>query len=323
MDYSIIIPTYNSEKYIEKCLKSILSSLFNKKFEIIVVDDNSSDLTIEKVTALGVRLIKHKKNHGPSFSRNQGAKIANGNTLIFIDSDIMIYSDTLKKIDRFFAEKNDFSGVSGNYEPFCSMKNFISQFKNLLAYYARINQPKNVDWAQSSLFAIKASAFKSVGGFNEDLRHCEDVMLGKTLVQNNYNLAFCNILKIQHMKTYSFLSFLKERIERSQIRIVIRLSGKTKKMVSSKDSISSKSIYAMYLFLLLPTSIFLGQINIHYALIPFFSFYAVNFEFLSLCKTTFGKIFLIKSSFMILLDCTICWFGIFLGCIDFLKGRRI
>ena len=323
MDYSVIIPAHNSEQYIERCLEHVLSSDLGREFEVIVVDDDSGDLTVEKAKKFGVIMVRNKENGGPAFSRNQGAKIARGDVLVFVDSDMMIYPDTLKKIAHFLKEKNGFMGVSGNYEPHCPMKNFLSCFKNVFACYARMNQPENVDWAQSSLFAIKADAFKSVGGFNEQLRHCEDVMLGRALVRHGYKIAFCRTLGAKHMKVYSLSSFIKERIARSRTRIVIRLSGKARNMASSKDSISSRSIQAMYLFLFLPPALVLGQINILYALIPVILFYAVSLEFLSLCRTTFGNLFFIRSSFMILLDYSICWAGIFLGCNDYLKGRRI
>ena len=55
MDCSIIIPAYNSELYIRRCLESVLSSSFDKCFEVIVVDDGSTDSTVEKVKEFRVK----------------------------------------------------------------------------------------------------------------------------------------------------------------------------------------------------------------------------------------------------------------------------
>ena len=87
---SVIVPIYNSEKYIKKCIESILSQTYNN-FEIILIDDGSTDNspTICDEYAKQDNRIKvvHKKNGGVSSSRNCGIKLAKGKYLTFIDSD--------------------------------------------------------------------------------------------------------------------------------------------------------------------------------------------------------------------------------------------
>lgn len=89
---SVIIPVYNVEKYIVKCLQSILNQTF-KDFEIILIDDGSQDKSIELVekTFNDPRIkIYHKQNGGPASARNYGIKVSTGKYLTFIDPDDFI-----------------------------------------------------------------------------------------------------------------------------------------------------------------------------------------------------------------------------------------
>lgn len=106
MKLSIIIPCYNVEKYIDKCIESILNQKLND-YEIILVDDSSTDNTYKKIKEYEtkypfIKTIKNKKNSGAGFSRNQGLKIASGEYISFIDSDDYIddnyYNILMEKI---------------------------------------------------------------------------------------------------------------------------------------------------------------------------------------------------------------------------------
>lgn len=87
---SIIVPVYNVEKYLEKCIESILAQTF-KNIEVILVNDGSSDksgLICDKYSLIDRRIkVVHKKNTGVSDSRNYGIKVSSGKYIAFIDSD--------------------------------------------------------------------------------------------------------------------------------------------------------------------------------------------------------------------------------------------
>ena len=103
MKYSFIVPAYNTEKYIDKCLKSIFSNTY-KNFEVIIVNDGSTDKTediINKYIKKYDNIIYIKqKNMGLSLARNNGVKKATGDYLLFIDSDDYVEKNLLENINK-------------------------------------------------------------------------------------------------------------------------------------------------------------------------------------------------------------------------------
>lgn len=98
---SIIIPAYNTEKYIENCLRSITNQTYNN-LEIIVIDDGSTDETYKLCKSWEnkderLRIIK-KSNTGVSDTRNIGIKLANGKYIVFIDSDDYVSDDYVETL---------------------------------------------------------------------------------------------------------------------------------------------------------------------------------------------------------------------------------
>lgn len=96
MNLSIIIPNYNSEKTIEKCITSIWNQ--NDSYEIIVIDDNSKDKSISLIRKYPIKIIQNEKHKGAAYSRNLGIKISKGEHILFIDSDVYLKEGAIKKM---------------------------------------------------------------------------------------------------------------------------------------------------------------------------------------------------------------------------------
>lgn len=108
MKFSVIIPVYNAEKYIEECVNSVLHQSY-KDFEIVLVNDGSTDKSGSICDCLqkqheSIRVI-HQENKGQLLSRCAGAENAQGDYCIYVDADDIIYENCLeilsKAIDRF------------------------------------------------------------------------------------------------------------------------------------------------------------------------------------------------------------------------------
>ena len=97
--YSIIVPVYNSEKYLDDCLNSIFKQT-NQDFEVICVNDGSTDKSLDILKKYGEDItIISQENMGLSVARNNGVKKASGKYIIFLDSDDYIEPKLLEKID--------------------------------------------------------------------------------------------------------------------------------------------------------------------------------------------------------------------------------
>ena len=123
---SVIIPVYNTYKYLGKCLDSLLGQTL-QEIEIIVVDDESSDIIEEVISKYNEKIVYIKNPHrGIGYTRNTGVKKASGEYIAFVDSDDYIEIDMYEKYYNY-AVNNDCDLVVGNY--FQENKDSVTEIK--------------------------------------------------------------------------------------------------------------------------------------------------------------------------------------------------
>ena len=130
---SVIVPFYNAEPYLKRCIDILLKQDFNKPFEIIMVDDASTDNSQNIVKMEDSPLIKlHSlpSNTGPSAARNTGLKIAKGEYVFFLDADDTISTSTLKTLYSH-AKENDYDLVFNDTE---RIENSQNQSENIFVH---------------------------------------------------------------------------------------------------------------------------------------------------------------------------------------------
>lgn len=118
MLFSIIIPAYNVERYIECCVRSVCGQRFDKsQFEVIVVDDCSTDSTLQLLAKLqneytNLIVIKHEINKRQGGGRNTGLRVAQGEYILFLDGDdCFVFDDVLKNFQDLMAIREDINVV--------------------------------------------------------------------------------------------------------------------------------------------------------------------------------------------------------------------
>lgn len=179
---SVIIPLYNKEKTISRALHSVLNQTF-KNFEVIIVNDGSTDNSLEVVQSVvddRIRIIT-KENGGVSSARNAGIKKAKYDYIAFLDSDDMWLSWHLQNICNMISKHNDVSIAAYSSR---LRKCFTADEVSSITY----RQGEDVvidnyikecafrdDLIHSSNWAIKKSCFYEVGFYNEGLSYGEDV----------------------------------------------------------------------------------------------------------------------------------------------------
>lgn len=165
---SIVIPTYNEEKYLQMLLESIKRQRF-KDMEVIVSDAPSKDKTQNIAKKFGCKIVKPSSL--PGVARNLGAKAAKAKYLLFVDADIILPKGFLSQLIGNFKNKN-YVCASVRYKPlssrFVDKAAFFSS--NLFCWLFQRVSPFGAGWC----IIIRKDVFEKVGGFNPAYRICED-----------------------------------------------------------------------------------------------------------------------------------------------------
>jgi len=214
---SIIVPAYNRADEIDEFISSF-EKQSKKNFEVIVVDDGSTDNT-------KVLVENHKKNldlkylfqqnKGPGVARNSGMEKAKGDIFVFIDSDCTVPENYIKNLTRHL-ENEDFDAFGGpdtshkDFSPFLkavnySMTSFIgtggtrgSKGKQLAKYYPR-----------SFNMGIKKKVYEKIGGMNA-LRHGQDMEFSNRIYTAGFKILYFDDVKVFHKRRTNLKKFFKQ-----------------------------------------------------------------------------------------------------------------
>lgn len=211
---SVIVPVHNGSKTLRRCLESIFQSSY-PNFECIVVDDHSTDNTLEVAESFSAKILPLNTQRGAAHARNRGAEAALGDIFLFVDSDVEIYPDCLTKVDSTFHNDQDISALFGSYDDQPGSSDFFSQYKNLFHHYIHQTSQKEASTFWSGCGAIKAEAFHAVGGFDQNkytIASIEDIEMGYRLRKLGHRILLDKSLQVKHLKRFSFLNLLKSDI---------------------------------------------------------------------------------------------------------------
>ena len=203
---SVIIPAYNASGTLRMLLGSLKKSSF-KQFEVIVGDDASNEqLTVHSLLVNGkkypfpFRVIRLTRNRGPAAARNVAAKRARGHVLVFLDSDVQVYPDTLNIVAGRFKGDGDLTAVTGVWDKHQKSKSFFPQFKALRDWSYWTNERDRDGYYylfSTRVAAIKRDVFLRLGGFNEVFRQMEDVEFTYRIAKR-YAIIFASDVRVHH-----------------------------------------------------------------------------------------------------------------------------
>lgn len=270
MRCSVIIPAYNSEATIAFCLESILNqSLPKEDYEVILVDDGSTDDTRKVAENFPIRVIQ-QENHGPAAARNNGATQANGDILIFTDSDCELDFNFIENIIAPFGRDSNIVGVQGSYKT--RQKEFVAQFTQveIETRYQKMARNKYTDFIGTYAAAYRTDVFRHYGGFDTGFTVAsgEDTEFSYKLHRNNKKMVFERRAFVYHQHPSNLREYLRMKFFRGYWRI--RLYRKHPKKVV-QDSYTPQSlkfqVLVIPLFFLL---VLLSLFNVAWLVVPFF-----------------------------------------------------
>lgn len=191
---SIIIRTKNEEKYITQCLKKILLQTY-KNFEIIIVDNYSSDLTVKKANQFTKKIIKIKK-FLPGKAINEGIKISKGNIIVVISAHcIPVNNNWLKNIIKNLSDKK-IAGVYGRQEPMKYTSDFDK--RDLLTIFGLDKKIQIKDtFFHNANSAFRKELWKKIP-FDEKTTNIEDRIWGEKVISKGYKIIYEPSASVYH-----------------------------------------------------------------------------------------------------------------------------
>ena len=166
MKLSIITLTYNNLVYTKKFIESLYK--YTKDFELIIIDNGSTDGTVEYLKTLdGLKLILNKENQGFSKGNNQGIEIAQGEYIGFLNNDILLYPNWFEECEKVFETETNVAFVSPRHvNPHFDNTDeyrYLNFYKNKFD----CNYQKTFDYCEFSCVITKRSVIESIGMFDE------------------------------------------------------------------------------------------------------------------------------------------------------------
>ncbi|MGH8627267.1 MAG: glycosyltransferase [Gammaproteobacteria bacterium] len=212
---SAIVPVYNGSAFIRQSLPPLLAMRARSEvLEIIVVDDGSTDGSAEISSALGAKVIPSGGRLGPGAARNVAAQLARGDVLWFVDSDVAVHEDAAQQLQVAFAEPKVVA-VFGSYDDHPPVRNFFSQYKNLVHHYYHQSADQEASTFWAGCGAVSKKAFFQVGGF-DTTRYTrpsiEDIELGYRLRAKGGRILLLRKLQGTHLKEWRLWDLIQTEI---------------------------------------------------------------------------------------------------------------
>ncbi len=222
---SVIIPARNAAHYLARTLPALLDA-WSDEFELIVVDDCSTDETARVAEELGAKVVRLKADRvtgaadgsasdpcrarGASPARNAGVAVARGDVLVFLDADVEVHRDTVRLLLSSLDTRAEIAAVFGSYDDEPADRHTVSAFKNLMHHY--VHQQGNPDAATfwTGCGAIRRDVFEAVGPFNTASLVCaEDIDYGHRLRDAGHRIWLRRDIQCKHLKRWTLWNMVR------------------------------------------------------------------------------------------------------------------
>ena len=214
IDFSVVVPVFNAEHFIERCLRSLIRQTYPAdRYEIIVVDNNSSDRSAEIAAKVGQVRLLQEAEQGSYAARNTGIRAARGRVVAFTDPDCEAQADWLEKIalamertdagivlgDRRFASDAGVLGMLAAYES--SLGAHIFATKQVDCYYAYTNN-----------MAVRMPLLKALGGFRQIERGADTQWLRNAVALRGPSiLQYAPDAIVRHLEISRITDYLRKK----------------------------------------------------------------------------------------------------------------
>jgi GT2 family glycosyltransferase len=209
---SVIVPVRDGERFLTASLAALRASdLPPSQWELIVVDDSSHDRSADLGARYADRLVRLTDGpRGPAFARNRGADVARGDALLFVDADVCVHPDALRRVSETLEREPGVSAVFGAYDFTPTAGGLISQYRNLLHRFVHQRDAGDAVTFWAGCGAVRASVFAGCGGFDEgrDGEALEDIELGYRMSALGHRIVLRPEIQGKHIKRWTLRSMI-------------------------------------------------------------------------------------------------------------------
>lgn len=214
LKYTLIVPVYNRPNEIDELLESLTHQDFQKEYEILIVEDGSSETSEEVIKKYSKELsitYFFKENSGPGDSRNFGMRNAKGNYFIILDSDVILPPTYLSAIDSYLQENylDCFGGADAAHESFTNLQKAINYVMTSFLTTGGIRgSKKSIQKFEPRSFnmGISKEAFEATNGFSR-VHPGEDPDLSQRIIKAGFTTGFLPGAEVFHKRRISWKKF--------------------------------------------------------------------------------------------------------------------
>lgn len=241
---SVVIPVNNGGRDLGRSLRGLRDSTWTD-YELVVVDDGSTDGTVGLAEAYGARVLRNPSRMGPAAARNVGALAANAPWIFFLDGDVEVHPDALARAMARVEADPGLAGLFGSYDDAPPAPGLVSRFRNLLHHYVHQHgdfvddaRPAHTFWTGCGL--IRRDVFVEAGGFDPMLYRrpaIEDIELGYRITRTGHRILLARDVRATHLKRWTLLDVIRTDVFRRGVPWMLLM--KRSKVVETDLNVSN------------------------------------------------------------------------------------
>lgn len=244
LDYSIIVPVYNRPDEMSELLASLEGATTKQGWELIIIEDGSTLSSRAVVESYQGRLpIRYREtpNGGPARARNVGSAMAQGEWIIFFDSDVVVPPTYFEELQRSLLSTpcDAYGGPDAALPSFSYIQKAINYSMTSPLTTGGIRGGKRRATARyyprTFNLGVKYSALQDLGGFSEEMRFGEDIDFGMRLYEKGYKVQLLNSLYVYHKRRVNFKKFFHQ----------VFCFGKARVHLTARHPGSMKAVYLL------------------------------------------------------------------------------
>lgn len=206
---SVVVPAYNAESTIADCITALINQDFPEPFEVLVIDDGSTDRTADLAQGVGARVLRRTRGR-PAAARNTGINAAQGDIICFTDADCIPRADWLREITAPFSDPS-VAACKGSYAT--RQPQLVARFVQFEYEdkYDLLRKQESIDFIDTYSAAYRRRVLLDNGGFDERFDYLEDQELSFRLAERGSRMVFQEPAIVEHLHADTVGAYMRKK----------------------------------------------------------------------------------------------------------------